>query len=117
MSLTAALKAIVETESIQASVLIPYLGSLALVDFLDQPELVILSRDISVKDTIEQCKYVFTVEMIEKLEEVLMMLSKDVPKKGKNNIDSELIIQVLADYQVKKMNEVDILVWIGKLPL
>lgn len=46
-----------------------------------------------------------------------MILSKDVPKRGKNNIECELLTQVLVDYQAKRMNEVDILVWIGKLPL
>lgn len=117
MSLTAALKAIVEAEQIQASVLIPYLGSLALIDFLDQPELVILPKDINVRDTIEQYKYVLTVERIEQLEEILMIMCKDKPNKNVRNVDYELLTQVFIEHQAKRMNEVNILIWIGKVPL
>ena len=111
------MKAILETERIQASVLIAYIGALALVDLLDQPELVILSKDTSVIDAIEQYKCVLTVERIEYLEEILMILCKEKSNKGIKNIDYELLTQVFAENQAKRMNEVNILVWIGKLPL
>ena len=70
---------------------------------------------MSVREAIEQSKHVLTVEMIEQLDKLLTILSEDASNKSKS-IAFELLARILIEYQTKRMNEVDIMVWIGKLP-
>lgn len=46
-----------------------------------------------------------------------MILSKDASNKNRSNIGYELLSQALIDFQGKRPQVVEIMLWIGKLPL